>query len=261
MLNGQQFKRNTEIGAILGTSYYLGDLNTNHFYQPSAAAGLIIRRNINKRFCYKAEAMIINIRSDERESEDIIANNRGLHFRSIIYDLSGQIEFNFLPYQPGNPLYQWTPFVFTGLSLFHYNPQAEDKNGKWVNLQSLGTEGQGSAAYPDREPYSLTQVAVPIGGGVKIAVNKSFAIILEYSVRKTFSDYLDDVSTTYPTAATDISTETYEMSDPNYDSSDPSTFPFPYNAERGDPGKKDWYSFAGITLSFTLSNNTKGCNY
>jgi hypothetical protein len=31
--------------------------------------------------------------------------------------------------------------------------------------------------------------------------------------------------------------------------------------QRGDPNKKDWYSFAGITLSFKLNNNTKGCDY
>ncbi len=260
MLDAQQFKRNTEIGVLLGTSYYLGDLNTSHFAQSSAAAGLIVRRNINKRFCYKAEAMVINIRADERNKDDVIANNRGLHFRSIVYDLSGQIEFNFLPYQPENPLYQWTPFVFTGISLFHYNPQAENRNGEWVNLQNLGTEGQGSTSYPERKPYSLTQIAVPIGGGIKIAVNENFNIILEYSVRKTFSDYIDDVSETYPLIGlTDIAPETYEMSDPNYDISDPSTFPS--NAERGDPGKKDWYSFAGITLSFTLNNDAKGCDY
>ena len=261
VVNGQQFKRNTEIGVLLGTSYYLGELNTTHFNKSSAAAGLIIRRNINKRFCYKAEAVFLNVRADERNSENAISNNRGLHFRSIIYDLSGQLEFNFLPYQPENPLYQWTPFIFTGISLFNFNPQAENKNGEWVNLQELGTEGQGSTSYPDRKLYSLTQISIPLGGGIKIAINDGFNIIFEYSFRKTFSDYLDDVSTTYPAAGlTDISADSYEMSDPNYNSSDPTSI-FPSNAERGDPGKKDWYTFAGITLSFNLSNDTKGCDY
>ena len=71
--------------------------------------------------------------------------------------------------------------------------------------------------------------------GFKIAVNDGFNIIFEYSFRKTFSDYLDDVSTTYPNAGlTDITTDSYEMSDPNYNSSDPASI-FPSNAERGDP--------------------------
>ena len=248
----QQFKTNTEIGILGGGSYYLGDLNTTHFHQSLAATGLIIRQNIDKRFVYKAEIMYLNLRSDERESEDTIAKDRGLHFKSPLYEISGQLEFNFLPYQPGNPLYTWTPFVFTGFSLFHFNPQAEDRNGDWVNLQELGTEGQGTTTYPDRKKYSLLQFAIPIGAGFKIAVNESFNIILEYSVRKTFTDYLDDVSTTYPGSnLNDMSTLAIEMSDP-------------YNThvkddQRGDDTKNDWYSFAGITLSFKLNNNTKGC--
>ena len=253
----QQFKTNTEIGILGGASYYLGDLNTAHFYQSLATAGLIIRQNIDKRFVYKAEIMYINLMSDERESEDDIAKDRSLHFKSPLYEVSGQLEFNFLPYQPGNPLYTWTPFVFTGVSLFHFNPKAENSNGDWVNLQELGTEGQGTTTYPDRKKYSLLQFAIPMGGGVKIAVNESFNIILEYGVRKTFTDYLDDVSTTYPgTNLNDMSNLAIEMSDPDpFNTRDPHA----KDDQRGDETKNDWYSFAGITLSFKLNNNPKGC--
>jgi len=255
----QQFRPNTEIGILLGTSYYLGDLNTTHFNQPLPAAGLIIRKNIDKRFAYKAEVMYLNIKSDERKSEDTIAKNRGLHFKSPIYELSGQVEFNFLPYHPGNPLYTWTPYVYTGVSLFHFNPQAENKNGSWVDLQELGTEGQGTL-FPDKEKYSLIQYAIAMGGGFKIAVNPSFNIILEYGVRKTFTDYLDDVSTIfvggsenpYPIGMIQ-NTDAVSLSDPNRNHQ--------FEEERGNPDKKDWYSFVGITLSFKLNNNTKGCDY
>ena len=258
----QQFKPNTEIGLLLGTSYYLGDLNTAHFNQPLAGAGLIIRKNIDQRFVYKAEIMYLNLKSDERESEDSIAKDRYLHFRSPVYELSGQLEFNFLPYQPGNPLYTWTPFIYTGVSLFHYNPQAENGNGEWVDLQELGTEGQGTTTFPDRDKYSLIQFAIPMGGGVKIAVNESFNIILEYGARKTFTDYLDDVSTTYPgtgTNATGVPSYPIEMGAVAELMSDP-IGTHDIRDQRGNPNnKKDWYSFAGITLSFKLNNNTKGC--
>jgi|TARA_B110000908_G_scaffold170459_1_gene230094 hypothetical protein len=249
----QQFKPNTEIGILLGSSYYLGDLNTIHFNQPSAAAGLIIRKNVDKRFTYKAEVMYLNIKSDERNSEDTIAKNRGLHFKSPIYELSGQVEFNFLPFQPENPLYTWTPYVYTGISIFHFNPKAENKNGEWVDLQELGTEGQGTTLFPDRKKYSLVQYAIAMGGGVKIAVNPSFNIVLEYGIRKTFTDYLDDVSTTYPGDLLDMSNEANFMSDPSET--------YQLGEQRGNPDKKDWYSFAGITLSFRLNNNTEGCDY
>jgi len=249
----QQFRPNTEIGILLGTSYYLGDLNTTHFNQPLPAAGLIIRKNIDKRFAYKAELMYLNIKSDERNSEDTIAKNRGLHFKSPIYELSGQVEFNFLPFQSGNPLYTWTPYVYSGISIFHFNPQAENENGSWVDLQELGTEGQATTSFPDKEKYSLIQYAIAMGGGFKIAVNPSFNIILEYGVRKTFTDYLDDVSTTYPGTLKDMTPEATYMSDP--------TGSHEVGGQRGNPDKKDWYSFAGITLSFKLNNNTQGCDY
>ena len=253
-----QYKENTEVGFIGGASYYLGDLNTTHFNNSLPFGGIVIRKNIDRRFSYKAELLYLNIAADDRvDATDTIAINRGLHFRSSVFELSGQIEFNFLPFEAGNALYTWTPFVYTGLSFFHFNPQAENKDGLWVNLQELGTEGQGSTSFPERKKYPLTQLAIPLGGGLKIAVNPSFNIILEYGVRKTFSDYLDDVSTTYPEGIgyniADISNETYEMSDP--------TGTHLAGEQRGNPEKKDWYSFAGITLSFKLNNNTKGCDY
>ena len=256
-IQAQQFKPNTEIGILLGASYYLGDLNTVHFNQSSPAAGLVIRKNIDKRFAYKAEIMYLNLRSDERSSDDIIAASRGLHFRSPVYELSGQVEFNFLPYDPGNPLYTWTPFVYGGVSIFNFNPQAENDDGEWVDLQALGTEGQGTTSFPERKKYSLIQFSAALGGGVKIAVSNSFNIIFEYSTRKTFTDYLDDVSTTYPGEnLTDMTLEAIYMSDPV----DPALL-HEKGDQRGGPEKNDWYSFAGITLSFKLTNKIKGCDY
>lgn len=253
-----QYKENTEVGFIGGASYYLGDLNTTHFNNSLPFGGIVIRKNIDRRFSYKAELLYLNIAADDRDdATDTIAINRGLHFRSSVFELSGQIEFNFLPFEAGNALYTWTPFVYTGLSFFHFNPQAENKDGLWVNLQELGTEGQGSNSFPERTKYPLAQLAIPLGGGLKIAINPSFNIILEYGVRKTFTDYLDDVSTTYPEGinsnVADIPNATYEMSDP--------TGTHIAGDQRGDPDKKDWYSFVGITLSFKLNNQTKGCDY
>jgi hypothetical protein len=250
-MQAQQFKPNTEIGILLGASYYLGDLNTAHFNQSSAAAGLVIRKNIDKRFAYKTEIIYLNLRSDERNTDDTIASSRGLHFRSPVYELSGQVEFNFLPYNPGDPLYTWTPFVYGGVSIFNFNPQAENKNGEWVDLQEMGTEGQGTTTFPERQKYSLIQFSAALGGGVKIAVSNSFNIIFEYSTRKTFTDYLDDVSTTFPgDGLKDMSEAEWEMSDP--------LGTHLKDDQRGNSDKNDWYSFAGITLSFNLDNKTKG---
>ena len=272
-INGQagQYKENTEVGSFGGVSYYLGDLNNSHFNNSIPNFGLIVRKNIDRRISYKGSFMLVNIAADDRNSSDEFAAQRGLHFSnnmfeengSSIYELSGQFEFNFLPYELGNPLYKWTPFIYSGLSLFNFNPKAENKNGEWISLQPLGTEGQGTTKFPDRKKYSLIQFAIPIGGGVKFAVSEHFNIILEYGIRKTFTDYLDDVSSTYPGPNPGVAAPSAwppgmgavakEMSDP--------TGTHTLGEERGDPNKNDWYSFAGITLSFKIPQNTIGCDY
>ncbi len=254
-----QYKTNTEIGVLGGTSYYLGDLNTTHFSQSSAVAGLVFRKNIDRRITYKAELLYLNVKADDlNNTGDTIAEDRQLHFKSAIYELSGQIEFNFLPYETGNSLYPWTPFIYGGFSMFAFNPKAENKEGQWVDLQPLGTEGQGTTSFPNRDKYALTQFAIAMGGGFKIAVGESFNIILEYGTRKTFTDYLDDVSTTYPGAS--VLQAEYGNNAANQ-MSDPTGTHQLGGDQRGNPDKKDWYSYAGITLSFKLRNDTKGCNY
>jgi len=249
----QLFKPSTELGVKGGISYYTGDLNNQHFNFANPAISLLVRRNLDRRFSVKGEISSMKIEGDDRISDDLLKKDRGLHFRSNIYELSSQIEFNFLPYENGSVLYNWTPFIFSGLSLFNFNPQAENNDGQWVDLQPLGTEGQGTTAYPDRKKYPRTQVALPMGGGVKYNLNDRLNIILSFSGRKTYTDYLDDVSTTYPGIPTEFNSENIEMSDP--------TFSHSKDEQRGDDLENDWFFFAGISITFKLNNNTVGCDY
>jgi len=97
-----QYKENTEVGLIGGVSYYLGDLNTTHFNSSLPMGGIVIRKNIDRRFSYKAELMYLNLAADDKDDPtDTIAIDRGLHFRSSVFELSGQLEFNFLPFESG----------------------------------------------------------------------------------------------------------------------------------------------------------------
>ena len=110
--------------------------------------------------------------------------------------------------------------------------------------------------FQDRKKYALTQFSIPMGGGFKIAVYKTFIIILEYGIRKTFTDYLDDVSTTYTGGnLIDMSPIAIEMSDKSLNG--PQTKGF----QRGNTKDNDWYTFTGITLSFKLLSEKERCNY
>ncbi|MBO9574042.1 MAG: hypothetical protein J7497_17780 [Chitinophagaceae bacterium] len=61
----------------------------------------------------------------------------------------------------------------------------------------MRTEGQGFAEYPDRKEYKLTGMNMPIGVGVKYFVSENVNLSFEIIHRKTFTDYIDDVSTKY----------------------------------------------------------------
>ena len=253
--SNSQYKPNQEFGILGGTGYYIGDMNSTHFNNLRVAGGITYRKNFDRRFTFKSSALYTNVYANDENSIDVIKVNRNLKFKSDIIELSGQIEFNFLAYETGNSLYNWTPFIFTGVSIFNYNPQAEGSDGQWYNLQELGTEGQGTTSFPNRKKYSLTQLSVPFGGGVKIGVSDNFNIIVEYGLRKTFTDYIDDVSTSYVGIPSEFTNIAIELADQSIDG------PQLAGIARGDETNKDWYSFSGITLSFRLQGKTKGCNY
>jgi hypothetical protein len=93
------------------------------------------------------------------------------------------------------------PYGVIGIGMFHFNPQGslKDANGNktWYDLHPLRTEGQGMAEYPNRPEYKLTQYNIPMGAGLKYYLSDKFNISSEVLYRKSFTDYIDDVSTTY----------------------------------------------------------------
>src|SRR4029078_3681043 len=98
-----------------------------------------------------------------------------------------------------NPKY--SPYIFGGSGMFTYNPKGSitDQNGNvtWHDLAPLRTEGQGVEEYPDRKPYSLTQLNIPFGGGIKYMATDRLNLAVEVLYRETFTDYIDDLSKDY----------------------------------------------------------------
>ena len=173
-------QRVSEVGPFAGVSYYLGDLNLNkHFVYSRPAGGIVHRYVLNSHYAIKNSFLYGTVYAYDSKSSNQSQVNRNLHFRSSIMDIATEIEFNFLPFdgpegervRAGSDKYYYTPYVFIGLSLFSFNPQAEYE-GTWYDLQPLGTEGQGTIAYLDRQKYSLSQFSIPIGGGIKYDINK-----------------------------------------------------------------------------------------
>ena len=122
-------------------------------------------------------------------------------------------------------------------------------------LHPLSTEGQGLAAYPGRKPYSLTQLCLPFGAGWKWTFSKRYDIIYELGYRLLFTDYLDDVSTTYVDPQLLLAARGPKAVEVAYRAQH-SAGSYPYQEgpgdQRGNPNVKDWYFFSGLKLLIRL---------
>lgn len=136
---------------------------------------------------------------------------RNLNFRSKITEVSLVAEFH-IRYILRSFLYEddlntddepprLSPYLAAGVGYFSYNPQGRLRNN-WVDLQPLSLEGQGFAEYPDRIPYKLTALNIPVGLGVKYELSPMVNLRMEYIHRILSTDYLEDVSTRYINANT-----------------------------------------------------------
>lgn len=127
--------------------------------------------------------------------------NRNQNFRSNISEVSLSAElyptYMFIDWPAKeNPPPRTAPYLLGGIGYFSFNPQTRVGN-RYVDLQPLHTEGQGFEEYPDRKNYKLNQFNIPIGVGLKYELSPLMNIRGEFVYRKLFTDYLDDLSTTY----------------------------------------------------------------
>jgi hypothetical protein len=182
-----------ELGGWIGMSNYFGDLNTSfNLSKPGLAVGVNYRLLFNDRLAYKSSLSFGSVRGDDNDSSNPFEHDRNLSFRSPVYDLTNQFEFNFLPYIHGTSTDYFTPYIAVGLCIFYYNPTAEI-DGKKYNLREFGTEGQALG-----EEYFQFSSGFITGGGIKWDINHKLSVNLEASYRFIFTDYLDDVSSVYP---------------------------------------------------------------
>lgn len=186
-------QRGWEAGFMVGGSHYFGDLNTSvRLDAPGLVGGFVARYNFDDRICLKFAGNYATVSADDADSENVYERARNLNFRSDIREATAQFEFNFLPYNHGSRDEYFAPYIFAGFSVVNFNPETE-LNGTTYELRSLGTEGQ----FQGEEYYSTTG-AFAYGGGFKIDLSYEWSVNIELGGRYMWTDYLDDVSTTYP---------------------------------------------------------------
>jgi hypothetical protein len=183
-----------EAGVSAGASGYMGDINPVKFYKfTDPAFGGLVKRNFNGYWSAKLGIMQAGIQGDDQESNNPDQRSRNLNFRSEITELSLQAEFNFFNYlpgmQPGFGSKRFSPFIFTGISGFSFNPVTDDATGEELELRPLQTEAVA---------YKRNAISIPYGVGVKYNVKGNWNIIGEIGYRTAFTDYVDDLSGRYP---------------------------------------------------------------
>ena len=252
-----QSKAQFQAGIFGGIANYQGDLVDKLYQNPKQAFGISVGYQLNQRINLRAGLTFAKLAGADSlgESEDL--RMRNLSFQSNITELSLVGEFVTFDMD----IKSWSPYVFAGLAVFHHNPYTFDQNGNKVFLQPLSTEGQGLPGYAQTKPYSLTQVAIPFGGGIKYNITNNIRVALEVGLRKLFTDHLDDVSGDYADAgelmaakgplAIDLAFREDEL--PN------GSIVYPNKGDqRGNPGYKDYYYFSGIHLTFRLPEGRSG---
>lgn len=199
------FAQRSEIGFGLGTFTYTGELvRTYNLRYSKPAATVIYRSNMSKVVSFRASITAGKLGATEKPI-DAFAKARNASFNIFLLEGSLGFEYHFLNWRDDKRPMRYTPYIFAGMGLFGIS---------------------GNATKP--APYSNVQVAIPFGGGFKYIVNPKWYAAFEIGIRKTFFDYLDNVSD-----ATDISQKNYRS---------------------GNPNDFDNYFFVGLSLTRTFYN-------
>ena len=249
-----------------GTMYYWGDLVDGFvpkFLRPSTNIG--VSYYFSPQLSIRATYTHGTITADDVVSAYDSHRARNLHFRSRIDELSFVFVYEIFQNQYLNSRYFnkmgkiFSPYIFAGGALFHFNPQAKF-NGNWIDLQPLGTEGQfipkttGETKKAGRS-YSLWNLSIPFGAGVKFNCTELITFSFEAGMRKTFTDYLDDASTTFPDLNELAKTPDGETAVIMSDRVDETILEGVKGtgAPRGNPKYKDYYFDFALSVSYYIN--------
>ena len=238
-----------------GISNYQGDLKPTFFTIKKAnpAVAVILKYGITPNIFIRTGFTIGSLQGNDDDNADLDLRRRNLGFQTKIQEFTAGVEYRFLKPET----FSITPYVFLSGGVFHYNPYTYTVNTgpERIYLRPLSTEGQGLTGYPDRKNYSLTQFCIPYGVGIKWQMNCNLNFGFEFRQTKTFTDYIDDVSSTYVDRNALLAAKGQRAVDLAWRGT--TAYP-PEGSGRGNPALQDWYYFAGITVGLKLNDCETG---
>lgn len=237
-----------------GISNYAGDIQSKPLTmdQGRGVGSIGATFNITEKLALRGSYSFAGLGADDKKgaTKDVIARN--LNFKTEIHELTLLGEYDIFNLNEKS----FSPYVFGGVAVFNFNPYTFSSIGNKVFLEPLSTEGQGLPEYPYRKRYKLTQLSLPVGGGLKLALSDDVQLGFELGYRKLLTDYLDDVSNSFVDknvllrrrgqAAVDLAFRGDEVKGST------AQYP-PFNTSRGNPKSKDAYYFGQARISFRMS--------
>jgi len=250
--SAQELKSDASVSVYSGIVNYEGDLKPNSFTfsHSNFFAGVIYRKKLNRWFTWRIAFSQGKLEGADKYNRNYL-RPRNLSFYTSVTEAYTALSVTVLDLS----VKRFTPYLYGGIGIFHFNPWTKDADGKKVYLQPLSTEGQGLPEYPDRKVYHLTQWMMPFGLGFKYMVSENFSAALELSQRKTFTDYIDDVSTRYVDENVLLNAKGLKAVELAYRGDEvPGGAMNSHTGDiRGTPSEMDWYYFLGVVLEVKLS--------
>jgi len=261
-LSAQTNRKNKshELGFNFGGGYYIGEINPHYegiLNQSKFSFGMTYKRFFSKRWGVRISATYGNVEAWDKNSSDPFQRYRNLNFRNRFYEFAFAGELNFFEYQMNSK--NWiSPYMFGGMAYYMMNPEGFYQGG-WIPLQTMYTEAQTPA-----NQYNLNGFSLPFGLGFKFNVLGALGLSFEWGIRKTWTDYFDDVSGIYP----DKQFQMAYYGPLSAGLSDPSTqgriglgngVYTNDNIQRGDPSSNDHYGFFMLSLMIRLDKPATNC--
>ncbi|MBO9199645.1 MULTISPECIES: DUF6089 family protein [Niastella] len=237
--------QNFHFAARLGVANYQGDLQAKNITlkQAKFMGSLGAMYDLSEHFTARTYFTLTSLQGDDKKGTTAM-KARNLNFQTKLWDIELGAQYNILSLNNS----WWTPYIFAGIGLYHFNPYTRTTEGEKAFLQPLATEGQGIES--GKKGYKLTQLNIPLGIGGTYAISEDVRVGLEFGYRKLFTDYLDDVSTTYTDQATLLAAKGQTAVDLAYRGDEVGAGGYPAaKTTRGGSNVKDGYYYMALTVT------------
>ena len=253
-----------DFGFRIGASNYLGDIGGKEqtrrdfiwdmkLRKTRWTVGGFYRHRFNKNFGVTGSLTYARVEGDDAFTTNRARRGRNLNFVNDMLEFSGRGEYYFYSHDDvtgrGKYFLSMRSFVFAGVGGLVHAPKTRDASNDRVFLRREETEGN---------RYGLLTATIPVGVGVYFTYKKEHRYGFELSWHASFTDYLDDISTTYTTTTSDVANRYDELPS---GADVPRSIYYEPGQKRGDPSNQDNFLLANFTYSYVLLGSSANTLY